>query len=106
MELPKDEGILRYRLAQLQNKLGENEAALLSAQQSLERFKLLPEGYNGKRQGKQLALETIGVTSSKIGSQALALDTLNEALTLAKTINYPAGIASRLNTIGNVFWNL
>jgi CHAT domain-containing protein len=101
-ELPKDEGMLRSRLAQLQNQLGDHEAALLSAQQALERFKLLPEGYNGKLQGERMALEMIGITHSKMGNQGLALQSLNEALTLAQTVNDQAGIGSSLDAMGEV----
>jgi CHAT domain-containing protein len=105
-ELPKDEGMLRSRLAQLQNQLGEHEAALLSAQQALERFKLLPEGYNGKLQGQRIALEMIGMTHNQMGNQGLALQSLNEALTLAQTINDQAGMGSSLKAMGDVYRHL
>ncbi len=102
-ELPKDEGMLRSRLAKLQNQLGEYEAALLSAQQALERFKLLPEGYNGKAQGKLISLETIGITYHKMGKQGLALQSLEQAVSLAQITGDQAGLGSSLNAMGDVY---
>ncbi|MGF1492144.1 MAG: CHAT domain-containing protein [Microcoleaceae cyanobacterium] len=105
-ELPKDEGLLRVRLALVQNQLDESDAALQNAQRAFNRFQLLPEGYNGKRFGEALALDTIGVTYAEMGKYSLALQNLEQALAIAEEQSASAQIGQILNHIGDVQRNL
>lgn len=105
-ELPKDEAVLRNRLALVQNKQDNPQAALASAQKARSLSQLLPEGYPGKQFIERTVLDTIGVTQGYLGHSRAALITLQDAVTLAQAIGDRAGEAASLNHLGEVYLNL
>lgn len=101
-ELPKDEGNVYNSLALVQNRLGQHQAALQSAQAALKRYQLLPDGYDGKRFGERAILDTLGMTYHQLGQPQPAIATLQQAVAIARDIRDRAGEAASLNHLGEV----
>lgn len=101
-ELPKDQGELYHSLARVQNKMGEHEEALKSAQTALKYYNLLPDGYNGKDFGLGNTFNQIGITYGYLEQFQQAESFLNRALELGQQRGDRAGIASSLTHLGEV----
>ncbi|MDJ1174156.1 CHAT domain-containing protein [Roseofilum capinflatum] len=101
-ELPKDQGELHNSLARVQNKMGEHEVALQSAQTALKYYNLLPDGYDGKDFGIRNTFDQIGITYGYLEQFQQAESFLNQALELGEQMGDRAGIASSLTHLGQV----
>lgn len=101
-ELPKDQGELYNSLARVQNKMGEHETALQSAQTALKYYNLLPDGYEGKDFGIRNTFDQMGITYSYLGQIQQAESFLNQALELGQQMGDRAGIASSLTHLGEI----
>lgn len=102
-ELPKDEAMLRNRLAWVQNKQGNHQTALAAAQTARSLYQLLPQGYPGKQFIERMVLDTIGVTQGYLGQFRTAMTSLQDAVTLAQAIGDRAGQAASLNHLGEIY---
>ncbi|MEC4983338.1 MAG: CHAT domain-containing protein [Oscillatoria sp. PMC 1068.18] len=103
-ELPKEQATLLNNLALVQNRLGQHEKALKSAEEALATFRLIPEAYgtNTKRYGEAISLDTLGVTYAELGQREKALEVLQQALTIAKEIGDRTTEAQILNHLGEI----
>ncbi len=101
-KLPKDRGQLYNSLARVQNKLGEHDQALVSAQRAMKDYHLLPDGYEGKDYGIRATLEQIGITYGYLGQNQPAESFLNQSLVLAQEIGDQAGMATTLAHLGDL----
>ncbi|MBP0013542.1 MAG: CHAT domain-containing protein [Roseofilum sp. SID3] len=101
-ELPKDRGELYNGLARVQNKMGEYQEALKSAQTALKYYNLLPDGYEGKDFGLGNTFDRMGITYGYLGQVQEAQSFLNRALELGEQRGDRASIASSLTHLGEV----
>ena len=101
-ELPKDQGELYNSLARVQNKMGEHETALQSAQTALKYYNLLPDGYEGKDFGIRNTFDQMGITYGYLQQFQQAESFLNQALELGQQRGDRAGIASSLTHLGEI----
>ena len=101
-ELPKDAGALQRNLAVLQNRLGQHYQALVSLRKGLKLYKLLPDGYRGKRGGEQTILDTMGLTYASLVNPKKATSLFQEALKLAQERGDRAGEGTILTHLGEV----
>ncbi|MDB9517323.1 CHAT domain-containing protein [Roseofilum reptotaenium CS-1145] len=101
-ELPKDQGELYNALARVQNKMGEHQEALKSAQTALKYYNLLPDGYEGKDFGLGNTFDQIGITYNYLGQVQEAQSFLNQALELGQQRGDRAVIANSLTHLGEV----
>ena len=101
-ELPKDRGELYNGLARVQNKMGEYQEALKSAQTALKYYNLLPDGYEGKDFGLGNTFDRMGITYGYLGQVQEAQSFLNRALELGEQRGDRAVIANSLTHLGEV----
>jgi len=102
-ELPKDEGALLNNLALVHTQLGQHPEALALAQKALERYRLLPDGYNGKAFGERESFNTLGIIYLRLRQPQEAKTSLERALELAKGSGDVAGEGRALTDLGDTY---
>jgi len=84
-ELPKQQGYLAAWLSQVQLRQGKAAPAVISAQQGVQFYNLLPEDYPGKAIGMTKAQLMLGEALRAVGRRSEARNALEQVRQLAQT---------------------